>query len=355
MSRCWPVRLPRWILAHSLRNLGSVMAQAPPSPAASASPGPSPARRQSSSARRGCAEAVLRHLPQRAAEDRRVCHRSRAADQRRRRRRQLGEGRPEAAHDVDAAGRRAAAGCGDLRRGGVVPRIGARSRRGRAAAARQAAARASSEPHRVSATPFATCWRSRRCRSEVSIDFLLPADNISSGFDNIADLLFVSPSNDGALSRRGAEDQPPGGRRPGDAGDGEHPPARSGAPAGRARRRAAVRHARRAGGPQRLPGRRHLHGEGGACRRAARSARSSRSRVDGERVALRSARRGAGRRAGGGRGGGARGTRRSSSRCRSRPARSSSACRSCSAPKRATKRRCGRACAAAGRSRRSRR
>ena len=30
---------------------------------------------------------------------------------------------------------------------------------------------------------------------EVSIDFLLPADNISSGFDNIADLLFVSPSN----------------------------------------------------------------------------------------------------------------------------------------------------------------
>ena len=30
---------------------------------------------------------------------------------------------------------------------------------------------------------------------EVRIDYLLPADNISSGFDNIADLLFVSPSN----------------------------------------------------------------------------------------------------------------------------------------------------------------
>ncbi len=29
---------------------------------------------------------------------------------------------------------------------------------------------------------------------EVSVDFLLPADNISSGFDNIAELLFVSPS-----------------------------------------------------------------------------------------------------------------------------------------------------------------
>jgi hypothetical protein len=30
---------------------------------------------------------------------------------------------------------------------------------------------------------------------EVRIDFLLPEDNVSSGFDNIADLLFVSPSN----------------------------------------------------------------------------------------------------------------------------------------------------------------
>jgi hypothetical protein len=30
---------------------------------------------------------------------------------------------------------------------------------------------------------------------ELSIDMLLPADNISSGFDNIADLLFVSPTN----------------------------------------------------------------------------------------------------------------------------------------------------------------
>ena len=30
---------------------------------------------------------------------------------------------------------------------------------------------------------------------ELSIDLLLPADNISSGFDNIADLLFVSPTN----------------------------------------------------------------------------------------------------------------------------------------------------------------
>src|SRR5687768_16060636 len=30
---------------------------------------------------------------------------------------------------------------------------------------------------------------------EVSVDYLLPPDNISSGFDNIADLLFISPSN----------------------------------------------------------------------------------------------------------------------------------------------------------------
>ena len=30
---------------------------------------------------------------------------------------------------------------------------------------------------------------------EVGIEILLPPDNVSSGFDNIADLLFISPSN----------------------------------------------------------------------------------------------------------------------------------------------------------------
>ncbi len=43
-------------------------------------------------------------------------------------------------------------------------------------------------------TPFATFLTFARCLKEVDVGFLLPADNSSSGFDNIADLLFISPS-----------------------------------------------------------------------------------------------------------------------------------------------------------------
>jgi mono/diheme cytochrome c family protein len=53
--------------------------------------------------------------------------------------------------------------------------------------------------HRLSRTEYQNAIRDLLALDalprEVSIDFLLPADNISSGFDNIADLLFVSPSN----------------------------------------------------------------------------------------------------------------------------------------------------------------
>jgi hypothetical protein len=53
--------------------------------------------------------------------------------------------------------------------------------------------------HRLSRTEYQNAIRDllalEAMPREVSIDFLLPADNISSGFDNIADLLFVSPSN----------------------------------------------------------------------------------------------------------------------------------------------------------------
>ena len=73
-----------------------------------------------------------------------------------------------------------------------LPRIAARSRRGRASAARQAAARASP----VSRTEYQNAVRDllglEALPREIRVDFLLPADNISSGFDNIADLLFVS-------------------------------------------------------------------------------------------------------------------------------------------------------------------
>src|SRR5262245_15379088 len=53
--------------------------------------------------------------------------------------------------------------------------------------------------HRLSRTEYQYAVRDllaiESLPREVSIDYLLPADNISSGFDNIADLLFISPSN----------------------------------------------------------------------------------------------------------------------------------------------------------------
>src|SRR5688500_13665695 len=53
--------------------------------------------------------------------------------------------------------------------------------------------------HRLSRTEYRNAVRDllalESLPSEVSVDYLLPPDNISSGFDNIADLLFVSPGN----------------------------------------------------------------------------------------------------------------------------------------------------------------
>jgi mono/diheme cytochrome c family protein len=52
--------------------------------------------------------------------------------------------------------------------------------------------------HRLSRTEYANAVRDLldldALPKEVDISFLLPADNVSSGFDNIADLLFLSPS-----------------------------------------------------------------------------------------------------------------------------------------------------------------
>ncbi len=46
---------------------------------------------------------------------------------------------------------------------------------------------------RSTATRYATCSLLDHMPSELDFELLLPADNASSGFDNIADLLFVSP------------------------------------------------------------------------------------------------------------------------------------------------------------------
>jgi mono/diheme cytochrome c family protein len=53
--------------------------------------------------------------------------------------------------------------------------------------------------HRLSRTEYRNAVRDllalESLPRELSVDYLLPPDNISSGFDNIADLLFISPSN----------------------------------------------------------------------------------------------------------------------------------------------------------------
>ena len=177
--------------------------------------------------------------------------------------------------------------------------------------------------HRLSRTEYRNAVRDLLALGdlpkEVSIDYLLPADNISSGFDTIADLLFVSPS---AMERYLDAAQKISRLAVGDTTmpvlvnihplDPEHPQdervddlpfgTRGGA-----------------GGAQRRAGGRHLRGEGGARGHAARTASA---RGDGGRRA-REARAGwrcagGGR---GGRGGAARRTRGSSFRCRSRPDR----------------------------------
>jgi mono/diheme cytochrome c family protein len=68
----------------------------------------------------------------------------------------------------------------------------------RAAAARPQLGRLPAA-HRLSRTEYANAIRDllalEALPREIDIDLLLPPDNISSGFDNIAELLFVSPSN----------------------------------------------------------------------------------------------------------------------------------------------------------------
>ena len=104
--------------------------------------------------------------------------------------------------------------------------------------------------HRLSRTEYRNAVRDllalEALPREVELDYLLPPDNISSGFDNIADLLFVSPNEPRTVSRCRPPDQPSGRWRSDNAGDGEHLPARCGTSTGRSGRRAAIRHPRRA-------------------------------------------------------------------------------------------------------------
>ena len=150
------------------------------------------------------------------------------------------------------------------------------------------------------------------------------------------------------------EDQPPRGGRHEGAGDGQPLPAASRAVAGRARGRAAVGHARRPRGAERLPRRRRVPDQGRSSPAPPAEPHQLEITVDGERVQIVDGRR-----------------QRRGREARARPqprtgeaepdraarvphpgqsrARGSSASRSSSATKCATRRRCGRACAAAAR------
>ena len=139
--------------------------------------------------------AVLRRLPQRQAEDRRSGSRSGEARRSLRTTPRLGSGpfsqlraksmppvpmpRPDAAtYDKVASlsGNRA------------------RPRRCRQAESRRSAQSASSDAHRIFATPSAILLAVDDLPKEMDFTLLLPADNAASGFDNIADLLYVSPA-----------------------------------------------------------------------------------------------------------------------------------------------------------------
>ena len=88
---------------------------------------------------------------------------------------------------------------------------------------RRSAEPASADAHRIQERRFATCSAWTICRRKWITRFCFPADNASSGFDNIADLLYVSPVVMERYLDTADKNQPAGSWRSLDAGDGEYP------------------------------------------------------------------------------------------------------------------------------------
>ena len=80
---------------------------------------------------------------------------------------------------------------------------------------------------------------------DVDVSAFLPPDQISAGFDNVADSQTLLGHADGRLPAGGQPHQRAGGRRPEGRGDGDHLQGAAHRLADAARRRHAVRHARR--------------------------------------------------------------------------------------------------------------
>ena len=189
----------------------------------------------------GRRQPVLRHVPQRAAEDRRAC-RSKALDV------------DHVAADAatwekvvrklrlrrHAAARRAPSGRGDLRE---PDRRGSKASSTRAALAHPNPGRP--VLHRLNRAEYANAIRDL-LGLNVDVAALLPPDDAAYGFDNVADALGSSPALLQAYSRRRAEDQRGGRRRSARRRQSRHVLRPAGSLAGPAPRRAAARHARRA-------------------------------------------------------------------------------------------------------------
>ena len=136
---------------------------------------------------------ILRHLPQRPDPYSGPGARSRGGGPSSNRGRALGKSDSQASGQIHAAAWSATARSGYLRRARRDLSRPNRQRGRRPSQSRQAAAPASPQPHGISecrARPSrAGCTAERD-----GVSLLLPADNANSGFDNLADLLFISPT-----------------------------------------------------------------------------------------------------------------------------------------------------------------
>ena len=128
---------------------------------------PRPQRRQASRSHRCARDArhLLRHVPQPAAQDRRTRARHRRRRHAARECGSLGARDREAARRLDAAGRTAAARCGDVSIGRRVARSRTSIARGSPARTRAASTPCIGSIARSTATPCAICLRSIRWRS----------------------------------------------------------------------------------------------------------------------------------------------------------------------------------------------
>ena len=138
---------------------------------------------------RALLDTVLRHLPQPARENRRAVARQRRRRQRRRQSGDLGEGRPEAARQPDAAAGRAAPGRSRVSRVSLSYLETSLDR----AAERKPDPGRTEALHRLNRAEYRNAVRDLLAL-DIDVGAMLPADDVSYGFDNIAGVQRMSPT-----------------------------------------------------------------------------------------------------------------------------------------------------------------